>query len=140
MATGADVVVEARRWLRTPFYHAGREIGQGVDCVGLLIGVANELGLIGGYDNRGYPPNVPSGICRGELEKFCDQMPFGPMAAVAGDVLLFRVGGSEQHIGIATGDGRMVHAFQSAKVVAETQLSGKWLRSCSAVYRLRGLG
>lgn len=140
MATGEDMVAEARRWLRTPFYHAGREIGQGVDCVGLLIGVANGLGLTGGYDNRGYPPNVPNGICRSELERFCDEVAAGPLDAIAGDVLLFRIGGAEQHVGIATGDGTMVHAFQSARLVAETVLSGAWLKSCSAVYRMRGLG
>lgn len=41
------IVAEARSWIGTPFAHQGRKKGQGVDCLGLLIGVAAALRLRG---------------------------------------------------------------------------------------------
>ncbi len=38
--SGSDVVRTARTWLGTPYHHQGRLKGVGVDCAGLLIGVA----------------------------------------------------------------------------------------------------
>ena len=43
MATGLDVVRMARTWLGTPYHHQGRVKGAGVDCGGLVIGVARFL-------------------------------------------------------------------------------------------------
>ena len=34
-----SVVVEARRWLGTPYLHQASECGVGADCLGLLRGV-----------------------------------------------------------------------------------------------------
>lgn len=41
------IIQEARTWLGTPFKHQGRLKGQGVDCLGLLVGVAAALRLRG---------------------------------------------------------------------------------------------
>ena len=41
-----DVVTAAREWIDTPFHHQARLKGVGVDCVGLVIGVARELALV----------------------------------------------------------------------------------------------
>ena len=40
-----NICQQARTWLGTPFKHQGRVKGVGVDCLGLLIGVAQELDL-----------------------------------------------------------------------------------------------
>jgi hypothetical protein len=45
MPTSADVVATARRYLNTPFAHEGRVRGRALDCVGLPICVAIDLGL-----------------------------------------------------------------------------------------------
>jgi cell wall-associated NlpC family hydrolase len=139
MTTGEQIVEQARTWIGTPFYHAGREKGLGVDCIGLVIGVCNELGLIGGYDNREYSQVAPDGTMRREVSRFFDELlPGAPMAP--GDVLLFTIGGLEQHIAIYTGPGeqRIIHAFQSVGVVAEHDFKGVWVRACTGFFRLRG--
>lgn len=41
------IIAEARSWIGTPFRHQGRRKGQGVDCLGLLAGVAAALALKG---------------------------------------------------------------------------------------------
>lgn len=42
----AAVVECARSWVETPFSHQGRVKGHRVDCVGLILGVGEELGLL----------------------------------------------------------------------------------------------
>ena len=39
------LLTEARSWLDTPYHHQGRLKGVGVDCIGLIIGVAHALNL-----------------------------------------------------------------------------------------------
>jgi len=46
MTTGADVVAKAREYIDTPFVHQGRVKGVGIDCAGLIICVARDLGII----------------------------------------------------------------------------------------------
>jgi cell wall-associated NlpC family hydrolase len=68
--TRADVIAEARCWLDTPYIHQHRAKGHGVDCAGLVIGVARELGLVAAdFDVNGYP-RAPDGKALLEL---CDQ-------------------------------------------------------------------
>ena len=52
MATRADILRVARSWLGVPFAHQGRT-RRGVDCVGLVVMVARELG-ISDYDFTRY--------------------------------------------------------------------------------------
>ena len=49
------VVTVARSWIGTPFHHLARVRGAGVDCIGLVIGVARELALVpADFDVQGY--------------------------------------------------------------------------------------
>src|SRR5579863_4434009 len=41
----ATIVAKAREYIGTPFVHQGRTKGQAIDCVGLVICTASELGL-----------------------------------------------------------------------------------------------
>jgi len=130
----SNVVNEARRWLGTPFVHTGRELGVGVDCCGLVICVFNSVyGMH--YDNRNYSHVMPNGVMRSELARWCDQV-LGEWES--GDVLLFDLMGQEQHVGFYTGDGQMLHAYQSAGVVAEHAINDSWRRRVVAVFRWRG--
>ena len=60
------IVDQARTWIGTKYHHQGRlkksaQGNGGVDCIGLLIGIINELRitndkgeLLSKYDNRSY--------------------------------------------------------------------------------------
>jgi cell wall-associated NlpC family hydrolase len=49
------IVTAARSWLGTPYRHQHRERGVGVDCAGLVIGVARQLGIVpADFDVNGY--------------------------------------------------------------------------------------
>lgn len=56
MTTRQQVYECAQTWIGTPFHHQARLKGVGVDCLGLIIGVARELQLIAqDFDFTGYP-------------------------------------------------------------------------------------
>lgn len=50
--TGLQIVAAARKYLGTPFGHQGRIAGTRLDCVGLVLCVAHDLGLL---DKTGIP-------------------------------------------------------------------------------------
>src|SRR5260370_41141523 len=50
MATRNQIIAKTREWLGTPFRHQGRIKGKGVDCAGLVLSVAQELGVALPYD------------------------------------------------------------------------------------------
>lgn len=52
-----EIVAEARTWLGTPYRHAQRAKGSagGVDCLNLVAGVFQALGVLGSFDAEPYP-------------------------------------------------------------------------------------
>ena len=141
--TRADVVAAARGWLDTPFHHQARLKGVGVDCAGLVIGVARELGLVApDFDVSGYA-RQPDGV---SLIGWCDQY----MARVPqdqmqpGDVIVVAFDVDPQHLGIL-GDYRHggLSIIQSlgvtARRVVETRLMFSSAMRYVAAYRLPGV-
>lgn len=41
-----EIVAAARQYIGTPFQDKGRRLGQGLDCVGLVLCVAHDLGAV----------------------------------------------------------------------------------------------
>jgi cell wall-associated NlpC family hydrolase len=125
-ATRTDVVAAARSWLGTPFHHQARLQGVGVDCVGLVIGVARTLGLVPpGFDVQAYP-RMPDGkslmhLVHLHMRPLQIDQPMQP-----GDVVVVRFDADPQHLGIL-GDYRhgglsIIHAAATPGRVIETRL------------------
>ena len=140
--TGDDIVKEARTWLYTPFYHTGRKKGRdrnngdGVDCCGLIICVLREvMGFT--YDKTDYSRVMPNGVMRAEVETWCDRVE-GDLWK-PGDVMLFSIAGAEQHIGFYTGNGKMLHSYQTANAVSEHDITPQWRKRIVDVFRVRGI-
>ncbi len=134
--SGSDVVRTARTWLGTPYHHQGRLKGVGVDCAGLLIGVAHELGL-SDFDVAGYAPR-PDGD---SLRRLCDEhmQPIALDTARPGDVLLFRFDAHPGHLGILTAANQLIHAYLPRRQVVEHGLDAAWWRQVAAQYRFPGV-
>lgn len=134
------VVAEARRWLDTPFHHQARLRGVGVDCVGLVIGVAHALGL-SDYDTTDYSRAPDPEAMRAKLAAHLDPVPFRELRC--GDVIWFRVVQEPQHLGIVSAlePLMMVHAYQRPGVnrVVEQGLDGFWKQRIAACWRYRGV-
>jgi NlpC/P60 family putative phage cell wall peptidase len=136
MASGADVVRVARTWLGTPYHHQGRLKGVGVDCAGLLVGVARELGL-SQFDATGY-----SGRPDGDsLIRVCQEQmtPIPLEELLSGDVLLFKFEAHAGHLGIYLGNNTLIHSYLPRRRVVEHSLDAWWWGQVAGQYRLPGV-
>lgn len=137
---GEDIVATARTWMGTPYRHQGRVKGEAVDCLGLIAGVAKELGIFL-YDHTNYRPQ-PDGVM---LKKECDRMLVPSHGLWPGSVMLLWVAhrALPQHMAIVTrlADGRpgMVHAIQTLGRVTEHGIDDFWLRRLVQTYKYPGV-
>ncbi|MFP3554246.1 NlpC/P60 family protein [Paraburkholderia sp. SIMBA_049] len=133
--TRCEFVAEARAWIGTPYRHQGRLKGIGVDCIGLVIGVAREVGLfdldVGAYDKR------PDGTLQMRVEQYTT--PKGLDEAQPGDLLLFHWDGMPTHVGILSEPLHLIHAFAVNRKVVEHRLDERWLAQIVGAYQIPGV-
>jgi len=126
----ALIVETARAYIGTPFRHQGRVRGAGIDCAGVPIGVAYDLGVVDacitGYDRQ---PNDTE--FRAILDRYTFEIPFQDV--LPADMLTFAFL-KEQHIAIVTQVDPIciLHAYESVGRCVEQPLDKVWLR------RMRG--
>ena len=132
-----DLVLEARRWIGTPYQHQASLIGVGCDCLGLIRGVWRRC--IGPEPERFEPYSADwAEATREERLALAGQRHFQPVALeslCAGDVLLFRWRDHlpAKHAAIATSATTMVHAHDGASV-AEVEIAPWWRRRLSHAF------
>lgn len=133
MATGRDVVDEARSWVGAPFRHQGRS-RHGVDCVGLIIVVLQELKLIEkNFEIINYG-RLPSGELIKRAMQHCTPLPrpcAGSMCVIAWTRLA-------AHVAIATPD-TLIHSYESVGKVVEHGYRGRWNKLTHSVWALPGV-
>lgn len=131
-AQNACIADKARRWIGVP-YQAGQASRQGCNCMGLIIGVLRECGLADLSDlQAGTPRLLPVGFLRRHLSAYCLEVT--QEERQPGDFLLFTLGGVEQHVGIDSGEGRMIHTNMTLGRVVEQSLAG-WEKRLTGVFR-----
>jgi len=125
-AERAAVIVEARRWLRTPFHHGAQVLGAGVDCVHLLAAAFEGARVLEGIPIETYPPDW---FLHQDDERLLDgSAPFlvaAPDGPELADVACFRYGRAASHAGLVVdfdseGAPLIVHAFRGRGVVLES--------------------
>lgn len=147
--TSQCVVDAARSWIGTRFSHQGRRKKNGadkggVDCLGLLVGVADECGLmqhgkaLARFDERDYG-HYPceKRLLEGLLKHF---ERYDKNEIQVGDVVLVRIDEHAQHVGIigdyASDEFSLIHAYAPARVVVEHRLDESWMSRVVCVLRL----
>ena len=147
-----DAIIQAARgWLDTRFLHQGRlkktaSHKGGVDCLGLLVGVASELCLadkqgqpLPSYDDTQYSRMPDTTKLQHVLGALLEPKPITEMKT--GDVALFKLDGNPQHLAIIgenkQGRATMIHAYAQARKVVEHELDMFWKKSLVAAYTLR---
>ncbi len=134
------IVKAARSFVGTPYHHQGRVKGVGVDCVGLIFGVASAVGieiadkpLFLRYKRR---PPVGRGLLD-HLDEQCQQVEkYRP-----GDILVFwinHVNRRAQHLGFA-GVETLIHTHSAIHFVIEQPLDEYWQHRFITAYRLPGV-
>lgn len=131
MTLRAQVVAEARAWLKTPYHHQATVKGVGVDCAMLLVSVFKAVGLVPpSLDPRPYPNDWH--MHRSE-EKFLGWLGlYGtPVdSPQPGDVAVWRFGRTYSHGAIVVdADGTIVHAYMDAGCVVIGNLNESALAS-----------
>jgi cell wall-associated NlpC family hydrolase len=118
--TGPALLAEARRHLGLAYLWGGMST-YGLDCSGLVHLSARALGLLvprDAHDQQDAATPVPVGDVQ------------------AGDLLFFaRDGQPAHHVGIATGDGRMLHAPETGAVIVEEALTPERRQTLSGAGR-----
>ena len=112
------VVEEAAAWIGTPFHHAARVKGAGVDCLMLLAEVYERAGVAPHIEPPFY---VPDWHLHRDAERYMEGLldytrPIdGP--PLRGDIALFRFGRTFSHGAIVSEWPRLIHAYWSIGVV-----------------------
>ncbi|MDE3060454.1 MAG: hypothetical protein KGJ06_05535, partial [Pseudomonadota bacterium] len=109
------IVASARGWTGTRFHHQGRlkktaSHKGGVDCLGLLAGVAGELNLrdhngeeLAAFDEIDYSHRPDASKLRAKLAELLLRVPVQEISP--GDIALLRIDGSPQHLAIISDFG-----------------------------------
>lgn len=136
--TADDIVVAARSCLGTPFAHQGRIKGVALDCAGLAVTVAHEVGAE--YtDQQGYGREPHNGQLEAALDaQACLVRVTNASDYQPGDILLMRFASEPQHVAIFTGQG-IVHSYESVGMCCEHRLSSTWQARIVRVYRFKDL-
>jgi NlpC/P60 family putative phage cell wall peptidase len=141
--TVAQLLAEARSWQGTPYHNRAALKGVGADCIGFVIGVAKNVGIL----DSGYDPGVYSEDWHlhhneerlaGEIEAFgCVLLSLEERQP--GDLLLFQFGRVCAHSGLLLDDGCVIHAVRDFERVLVTSLRGEWLERLRRAYRFPGV-
>jgi hypothetical protein len=149
MTTNVDIQNAARAFVRTPFRHQGRISGVGIDCVGLVLSIGEDFGLV---DRLGIPfrrddyPNYaaqPSDrFVFDELRRRAIARPIGS-GIVGGDILAIRIPELPCHAAVAidrAGHPYMIHAYDSGpRQCVEHIFSLAWRHRVVGVFRFPGV-
>jgi cell wall-associated NlpC family hydrolase len=141
--THAQVVAQARTWIGTPFHHQARLKGVGVDCAGLVIGVARDLGLVQQeFDVTSYPRTPDGSSLMAYLHEHMVALPPGAELR-PGHVVCVRFAVDPQHLGIL-GDYRagvlsIIHAAARSNAVIEQRLMYSRAMQFVAAFALPGV-
>ncbi len=148
MATRTEIQAKAREYVGTPFQHQGRMKGVALDCVGLILSVAEDLGIkdtrgvpILRIDYREYGPQ-PEGLL--VLECCRDRLVAKGMGDLKpGDIICTSVPEMPTHTAIIVArDGMfyMVHAYEGGtRKCVEHILDMKWRRRIVAAFEFSGV-
>ena len=143
------IVDEARAWVGTRFHHQGRVKANGnnkggCDCIGLIVGVADNVGLmyagqkLSAYDRIDYA-KIPYG--NQLYNSFCEYLDEIRINDVqGGDVLMFKFDKDPQHVGIVgelDGDRTIIHCYLQARGVVEHRLDKQWRQRIVAAFRFK---
>ncbi len=144
MLTRQDIVDEARTWMKTKWVHQACVKGLGVDCLGLIGGVALALGIEGAEAWKNdpryhcYGPTPDPFVLIEGCDKFLDRIPLSEVKI--GDILVMAFEREPQHFGIvsALNPTYLIHSYAQARRVVENNAAMAKVKILRA-YRYRGI-
>jgi NlpC/P60 family putative phage cell wall peptidase len=140
--TREQVADEALTWLATPYVHQQSCKGVGVDCVGLLYGVCQSLGLMPGYVMPVYSTewhihNNQELLVEQLTQLGCTRITVEE--AQPGDLLVMQYGRVSSHVGIKVPDNKIIHARVDVGSVVINDLAGELGRRTRSAWKIVGV-
>jgi cell wall-associated NlpC family hydrolase len=127
----SEIVRVARSWVGTKFHHQGRKKNIGVDCIGLIVGVAQELGLPTS-DRLNYARQPDESELQNALDSNLQKC-----GLQVGAIALFSIDNRAQHVGIISNYNEhfgVIHAYIQARKVVEHTLDRQWQKRIISCY------
>lgn len=136
---GKDIVIVSKTYIGTPFHHLGRVKKVGIDCIGITLGVAEELNILLTIhpEFKRYGRKAKQRPLLDYMdEQFIkiDNREIGSIAVSWFD----RVAKEPSHLGIVTEIG-MVHTNGNLGITIEEHWSPKWTTRIVGYYKYPGV-
>lgn len=128
-----DVVRIAREYLGTPFHMDGRIKNVGIDCIGLIICIAKELGWDG-------PSCTKYRLLDGQRRCEVAKQELGLVdlpTIVPGCIVCIKVGHSYiTHFGVVVDEDRIIHSTDRIGKVVEHNFTQAWKNRVVAIWAM----
>jgi NlpC/P60 family putative phage cell wall peptidase len=132
-----SIVDIAHYWIDTPYHHQAKLKGVGVDCAMLIAGIAEEF-----FDTTiNTPVYSPEWHLHNKQEMMLEILdsfncvPKELYKREPGDIITFRFGRVQSHLGILVENNEFIHARLDIGKVVKNQLSGEWTRRLGFCYK-----
>jgi hypothetical protein len=137
VVTAGDLVIRARSYVGTPWKHRGRG-REGLDCAGLLIAVASDLGL--DHPGKLTYERMPSvELIDSLLKEYATKTNVWALGCFARIAVAKRW----QHLGIIatseSGEFTLIHAYYTVGRVCEHRIDARWKRRIVDVWQMKGI-
>lgn len=122
------IVLKAREWLDTPYHHQQSVKGIGVDCLGLVAGVAVELGIAGKYNETSFIPfkRYSRNPNPRHMQKAMEAFLIPVSEPQIGDIAWIETRENvPSHLAILVSETTIIHADAFASKVIESPLPGR---------------
>ena len=122
------IVLKAREWVGTPYHHQQAVKGLGVDCVGLVAGIAEELGIGGEYNKTSFIPfkRYSRNPNPNHMQKGMDAFLIPVSEPQIGDIAWIETRKNvPSHLGIKVSETTIIHADAFSGKVIESPLPGR---------------
>jgi len=147
VSTKKDIESKAREYVGTRFQHQGRLKGRAMDCVGLPLCVADDLGLVDKlgvpfkkHDNANYSAQPLDRFVHEEAQRRMIEKPIDQMQP--GDLVTIRLPDVPCHVAIIStvnGTIGMIHAYATIGKVVEHIMDVKWRRRIEGCFAFPGV-
>lgn len=130
----SEISTAALAMVGTPFHAQGRLPGIGLDCIGVVVCVARQVGLPH-TDVAAYPMR-PNGMLAPLLDAQLVRVYRAPRE---GDVLLMSFAGEPHHVAVMVDGSRIVHAYATVRKCVVQSFTDHWRAKVRAVYEFPGV-
>lgn len=135
-----QLISEAISWLGTPFHPHGHIKYVGVDCVNLAAGIYQALGVVEEFNPPKYALKAGHVLEQSQITEYLEQtgrfhrlsIDQGPMT---GDLLCFRVGKVEHHVGVLLRWPSFIHVLRGYPVMTASLYDPTWEERLTSTWR-----